>query len=227
MMSEQFYYAVDSLTGEVSQVKTIAQNRGGIAHIPVNALRVEPLPIKEGFSVVASAGLAGTEYIEDHRDEVIFSTTDSTTNKRVTELGVIEEGWTLSPPLAFSTWVSGEWIQQLDLLQQAKSNEINAWRDSEELNSNAIVIVDDIEWDANPESRQRIESTIQSSFIPPFWTDASNKDQVITVEQLQRIQSEIVQLGFRIHARQREMKAEIATLTTVESLSKYIIGWSE
>lgn len=110
-------------------------------------------------------------------------------------------------------------------LQQEKCAEVKAWRDSEETKPNQLVIVEGMEWDAGPDSRERIESTLQSSFLPPFWTDANDVDQPITSEQLQAVHTAIVQLGFAIHARQREMKAEIKELTTITAVNNYLIGW--
>jgi hypothetical protein len=71
----------------------------------------------------------------------------------------------------------------------------------------------------------RIISTLQSAFIPPFWTDANNIDQPIIREQLQAVHTAIVELGFIVHARQRVMKTEIAALTSCAAVNDYMIGW--
>ncbi|MEI6896256.1 MAG: DUF4376 domain-containing protein [Psychromonas sp.] len=225
-MTKQFYYPVDATTGEVSQSKMTAQKRGGIAHIPAHALLVAPLAPKSCVVVIANDDLSGTKYIANFRGKTIFDTTNATQSKVVEELGEIEENWTLKQPLPHSIWQSEQWVQQLDLLQDAKHQQINAWRDSEEAKTDAIVIVDNIEWDANPSARSRIYTTLLSQFTPSFWTDANNVDQAITAETLQQIHTAIVAHGFAIHTRQREMKTEIKELMTVDEINEYEVDWS-
>jgi hypothetical protein len=224
-MTKQYYYPVDAITGEAEQTAIEALVRGGMAHIPSNALRKKPLAEKIGFAVIAKADLSGTEYISDHRGKIIYSTADATQTKTVSELGEIEAGWTLEQPLPFSVWENNQWVQQLDLLQQAKHSDVNSWRNAQEASAEKTVMVASINWNADPTSRDRILSTLQSAFIPPFWTDADNIDQPIIREQLQAVHTAIVELGFAIHARQRVMKAEIAALTSCAAVNDYMIGW--
>lgn len=224
-MTKQFYYPVDAVTGEVSQQAVEALVRGGTAHIPTNALTVKPLIEKIGFAVVTKADFSGSEYVADNRNKTLYNIADAAQIKTMTELRKIDAAWTLEKPLPFSVWEAGAWSQQLGLLQEAKNTEVNTWRDSEESKPAQRVIVDNIPWDADPASRARIQSTLQSAFIPPFWTDADNIDQSITHEQLQAVHTAIVELGFAIHARQRVMKTEIAALTSCVAVNDYVIGW--
>jgi hypothetical protein len=123
-------------------------------------------------------------------------------------------------------WDGSQWVVSLDELKAARNAEINAWRNAQESATDRTVAVDDIVWDANPAARTRIESTLASTFIPPFWTDADNVDQSIDRDGLQAVHTAIVQAGFEIHARQRAMKTEVAELTTVEEVQAYQVGWS-
>ncbi|MEF1256013.1 DUF4376 domain-containing protein [Vibrio sp. M260112] len=194
-------------------------------NIPRNVLLIEPLPAREGFALVAKADLSGTEYIEDHRGKTIYSTAKPSESKQVKKLGEIEEGWTLKEYLPYSIWQNNDWIQQVELLQVAKRNEINQWRDTQEANPDEVVAVNGIEWDANPSARSRIESTLNSGYLPPFWTDANDVDQPISIDVLKAIHAAIVQRGFEIHTRQRQMKAEIKQIINFETLEAYKVGW--
>lgn len=165
--------------------------------------------------------------LKDHRGHLVYNKNNCTKSKFVMEIGEIENGWTLEKPLPYSAWVDDKWIVQLDLLKQAKREEINTWRDAEEARTDIVVNVDDIKWNADSAARKRIESTLASSFIPPYWTDANDVDQPITSEQLQRVYTEIVKQGFLIHARQRAMKSDIIALSTIEAVNNYIVGWPD
>lgn len=162
--------------------------------------------------------------IEDHRKANIYNT-DTQSAKKVDRIGEIESGWTLVTPLAYSLWESGQWVQQLDLLRQAKRGDVNAWRNAQESNNDWLVEVEGVSWNAGPASRARILATLQSNFTPPFWTDASDVDQTVTIPFLQALYTDIIEVIFDVHARQREMKAEIAGLTTIEDVNSYVIGW--
>ena len=226
-MSQVMFYPVDPVTKEVSQIAIMSDMRGGVAHIPSNALNVKPLPEKQGFVVIATHDLTGSEYLADFRNKTIYNKTNETEtieSKDVVELGEIESGWTLLQPLPFSIWENEQWVQQLTLLQKAKVADVNAWRHREE-SSLDKVLVNNINWDADTPSRARIESVLQSEFTPPFWTDANNVDQPITRTQLKAITTAIAELGFNIHARQREMKADITQRTTCESVNDYVVDW--
>lgn len=93
-------------------------------NIPRNALLIEPLSAKEGFSVVANADLSGTEYVEDHRGKTIYSIDGSGTEK-VEELGPVKEGWTLKVrPTTFHVFNSD--IQDWELTPTGEAEQLNA-----------------------------------------------------------------------------------------------------
>ena len=192
--------------------------------LPALATDVPPsLELKEGqkakFNEESNQWLA----VYDYRGQTVYNTATQE-SKTVEKQGKIEEGWTLQPPPENAEWDGEKWVTSLDLVRTSKYREINIWRDAEEAKPDRTVTANDIEWDADPTARIRIESTLSSTFIPPFWTDANNKDQPIDRDGLQAIHTAIVKAGFDIHARQREMKKEIAELTTIEAVQAYQVG---
>lgn len=104
-----------------------------------------------------------------------------------------------------------------------KHTDINTWRDQQE---QAPVEHNGQHWDADPTSRARIESVLLAGVMPlDYWTDASNQDRPMTLEQLRELYAAIVQQGGRIHDRQRTMKAEVNALTTIDAVQAYPVGW--
>ncbi|MGD8172126.1 DUF4376 domain-containing protein [Vibrio sp. TRT 21S02] len=147
--------------------------------------------------------------------------------KEFDDVSLVDNEHTINVPPPHSIWQSGNWVQQVDLLKEAKRKEINHWRDTQEANAEQKVVVSSIEWDAGPSDRIRIESTLAGDFIPPFWTDANDIDQPIGRDSLKAIHTAIVQRGFEIHARQREMKCEIETITDFSTLEAYQVDWPQ
>jgi len=108
----QLYYTVDS-NREVSQVGLKAIIRGGVAHVPINALLIAPLPYKKGFTVVVNSDFSGTEYMLDHRGKTIYNTADVKQSQTVDTLGEIESGWTLQVPGSTTDkWLNEAWVSQ-------------------------------------------------------------------------------------------------------------------
>lgn len=186
----------------------------------------KPPLVKKGNAIK----LENEQWIEtkDNRGLTAYAKSgDWSKNYEIKSLEPLPDSHTLKEPFPYSIWQDNDWIQQIDLLQVAKRNEINQWRDTQEASPNDIVTVNGIEWDANPSARSRIESTLNSDYLPPFWTDANDVDQPITLDVLKAVHTAIVQRGFEIHARQRQMKAEIDQITDFATLEAYPIGWSE
>lgn len=145
--------------------------------------------------------------------------------KQFDDKSLVTVEYTILKPLANSEWNSSEWEKKIELARNAKHDEIIAWRGAEEAKPKQFVTIDSIKWDSDPAARLRIESTLASDFIPPYWTDANNVDQPITRESLKAIHTEIIKKGFDIHSRQRKMKKEIEELTPVDAVEKYQVGW--
>lgn len=165
--------------------------------------------------------------IEDHREKTVYHK-QTLAERRITELGPIPDTETELVPNIDNIWDKTTESWQLDSSaitrhQKAKHVDINTWRDQQE---QAPVEHSGHRWDADPTSRARIESVLLAGVMPlDYWTDASNQDQPMTLDQLRELYAAIVQQGGRIHDRQRQMKAEVAALTTIEEVQSYPVGW--
>ncbi|RSD30710.1 hypothetical protein [Vibrio pectenicida] len=147
-MKDKIYYPIDKQTREILP-HVNADYRGGIYHIPRDALQSEPLPPKQGFAVVAivdDLGLASSEYTEDNRGTTIYDESDCTKSEVVSELGPIREGFTPDKPLtAFDERINDAWVtnqsnkyiveyDQVDSARRAAYREVSdplymeAWR---------------------------------------------------------------------------------------------------
>ena len=120
----KYYYPIDKKNNEVLRAVK-AEYRGGMYHIPRDALELEPLPPKQGFAVVAVLDGDGkaneTKYLEDHREKTIYNQSNCNESKTVSELGEIENGWTLvAPQTRFDEWNDGEWIVNLQNQYEAQ-----------------------------------------------------------------------------------------------------------
>ncbi|ODS05196.1 hypothetical protein [Vibrio scophthalmi] len=126
------YYPIDKQTKEVLDAVE-PEYRGGISHIPRDALRNEPLPFKHGFVVVAvldESGLAiSSEYREDHRGATIWLKSNCKQSKQVVELGAIEDGWTLlEPHTMYDYWVVDAWITDVSVQYIDQYNQVDDTR---------------------------------------------------------------------------------------------------
>lgn len=224
------YWPIDNQTKEVQQAQP-AQYRGGMYHIPSDALTEQPLPPKDGFAVIATFddGIpTGTEYILDRRGVTLYNTQNCMESKTVTKLGGTEEGWTELKPLPYSVWKTDKWEQQLSLLVNAKRAEINDWRNTTEADETTTVSAIGAKWDAGPAARSRIDSTLLTAHMPLYWTDANNVDhEGMTLEELKQVKIAIRELGFSIHDRQRTMKKEVEALTDFDEILNYPVGWPQ
>ncbi len=113
-MKKKIYYPVDGQTKEILEA-VIAEYRGGMYHIPRDALQSEPLAPKSGFAVVAvfdeSGKAVGSEYIEDCRGTIIYNESDCTQAEKLSVLGAIKVGFTTDKPLTkFDEYVNGSWV---------------------------------------------------------------------------------------------------------------------
>ncbi|ELN3085499.1 DUF4376 domain-containing protein [Escherichia coli] len=125
--------------------------------------------------------------------------------------------------------------EMLATVREVKKQEINAWRDRQE-NGSVIFEFNGHAWDGGKASQSRLSpviAAVQAGMLPPgfFWTDADNHDVELTTEQLvqlaEAMTQEMVAEGFRIHERQRQMKAEVDALQTLEEIRAYRVGWPE
>ncbi|EAW9708498.1 DUF4376 domain-containing protein [Salmonella enterica] len=126
-------------------------------------------------------------------------------------------------------------LPDIEDARSQKHTEINAWRDQQE-NGSTTFDWNGHKWDAGKASQDRLAPVLivaKSSQLPPgfFWTDASNEDVPVTVDDLTAIDAGMTQAmvvqGFKIHERQRQMKKDISELTKVSDILNYPVGWSD
>ncbi|MEZ8102161.1 DUF4376 domain-containing protein [Vibrio bivalvicida] len=134
----------------------------------------------------------------------------------------------LVPPSPYHDFISDKWTPNITKAIEAKHHEINCWRTTLENDENQTVTAISCLWDAGPSARLRIDSTLLTGQMPPYWTDANNVDhQGMTLNELKQVKIAISELGFAIHDRQRTMKKEVEILTEVEEILNYSVGWPE
>ncbi|WP_281544656.1 DUF4376 domain-containing protein [Grimontia sp. SpTr1] len=215
------YWTVDSETFEV-----LSAMEGDKWNKPRFAISFEPLPSKEGYAVVALEDLSDCIYVEDHRGKTAYSTLEAGIVRQVTELGPLDTEWTLDEqPTPYHEYKNGTWQPSTDRAKKAKREEINAWRFATENDVRATVIANDTVWDAGPEARMRIDSTILAGVMPPYWTDANNQDHHgMTIEELKQVKAAINLQGFVIHDKQRKMKQEVDSLESFEAVLAFNVG---
>ncbi|WP_297575930.1 DUF4376 domain-containing protein, partial [uncultured Deefgea sp.] len=118
--------------------------------------------------------------------------------------------------------------------EQVRQNvveKINAWRDQKEAAGFVFGHAEQT-WDGGVAVATRLQNSVKMPWLPAgfYWTDANNIDVPMTLEQLQQLNAAhdqaIFNQGFRIHDRQRAMKAEIEILCG-EGLAGYVVGWPE
>ncbi|EEJ8287818.1 DUF4376 domain-containing protein [Salmonella enterica] len=140
--------------------------------------------------------------------------------------------------------ISGRWgfdgTTIVDLMtpekaREQKTREIDAWRDAQE-NGSITFTWDNHSWDASKASQDRLAPVLmvaKDGGLPTdfFWTDANNNDVPVTKDDLTAIDAGMTQAmvtqGFKIHERQRQMKKDIAGLTTVRDILNYSVSWPD
>ncbi|PTP01521.1 hypothetical protein CWO17_15610 [Vibrio sp. 10N.286.45.A3] len=128
-MEERIYYPIDKQTQEIL-APVRAEYRGGVYHIPRDALQSEPLQPKQGFAVVAVLDESGdaidSEYIEDHRGVTIYDESDCTKSEVVSELGPVNDGVTLDKPSTpWDEWINNAWITNKSNQHIAEYNQVD------------------------------------------------------------------------------------------------------
>ncbi|CAK3192849.1 DUF4376 domain-containing protein [Vibrio crassostreae] len=132
------------------------------------------------------------------------------------------------PPTPYHDFIDSDWVANKEKALDVKRAEINNWRTALEDEETQIVVAIDSEWDAGPNARLRIDSTLLTAHMPPYWTDANNVDhEGMTLEELKQVKIAISELGFAIHDRQRTMKKEVEALTDFEEILNYPVGWPQ
>ncbi|EJH8994098.1 DUF4376 domain-containing protein [Salmonella enterica] len=140
--------------------------------------------------------------------------------------------------------ISGRWgfngESVVDLLTPEKARRkvhdaINRWR-AEQEDGSVVFELNGHRWDAGKESQSRINPVLslpENASLPSgfYWTDADNNDVPVTYSELQVINQGMIEAmvknGWRIHERQREMKKEVESLSTVTDILNYQVGWPQ
>ncbi|EIW3845511.1 DUF4376 domain-containing protein [Salmonella enterica] len=126
-------------------------------------------------------------------------------------------------------------LPDIEDARNQKYAEINAWRDQQE-NGSTTFDWNGHKWDAGKASQDRLAPVLvvaKAGQLPDgfFWTDASNEDVPVTVDDLTAIDAGMTQAmvvqGFKIHERQRQMKKDISELTKVSDILNYPVGWPD
>lgn len=122
-------------------------------------------------------------------------------------------------------------LEPLDDIRAKVRSQINQWRNRQEQGS-LIFEYDGRSWDGGLKVRDRLKPTLNQPALPAgfFWTSADDEDVPMTMAELIELdaahEAAIVSKGWEIHARQREMKAEIEAMDR-DGLTNYTIGWGE
>jgi hypothetical protein len=149
--------------------------------------------------------------------------------KEFDDKSLVTEEFTLKePPTPYHDFIGSDWVANNEKATNAKRTEINNWRTALETKETQTVLAIDSEWDAGPGARLRIDSTLLTAVMPPYWTDANNVDhEGMTLEELKQVRIAISELGFAIHDRQRIMKKEVEVLTGFDEILNYPVGWPQ
>lgn len=149
------------------------------------------------------------------------------TQKEFDDKSLVTEEFTLKePPTPYHDFIDSDWFANKDKALDVKRAEINNWRTALEGDEFQTVDAVDSEWDSGPSARLRIDSTLLTAQMPPYWTDANNVDHKgMTLEELKQVKIAISEIGFAIHDRQRTMKKEVEALTDFDEILNYPVGW--
>ncbi|EAP1867899.1 DUF4376 domain-containing protein [Salmonella enterica] len=126
-------------------------------------------------------------------------------------------------------------LMTLEKARRAKRDEINRWRDNQE-DGSAVFEWNGHKWDASKASQERLASILvltRTADLPAgfYWTDAENNDVSVTPDDLvsisENMTTTIVEQGWKIHERQRDMKKEVDALIKISDILNYPVGWGE
>lgn len=116
--------------------------------------------------------------------------------------------------------------------KEQKRQEINAWRDAQE-HASYVFKFNDHSWDYGKVSQARLEPVAmlaKRGQLPEgfFWTDAHNNDIPMTADEVMALEAAMigamVAKGFEIHRHQRELKAALDKLTTLDEVRAFKVA---
>lgn len=127
---------------------------------------------------------------------------------------------------AAKAWIDPRTLLALRGVAHAR---IERWRDQQE-GAGIVFEHDGHNWDGGLATRQRLMPVLSLPALPEgfFWTDADNQDVPMDLSALQALaaahEGAIVQRGFAIHIRQRQMKEALDDMTAAE-LDAFAPDW--
>ena len=178
------------------------------------------------------------QVLPDWRSVALFSTLngDGVSIAEIGQLPSSVQATELPRPSPAHAWAGDSWVfnaekqAELDALSRERvTQQINAWRDQQE-QTDFVFGHAEHTWDGGVVVATRLQNSVKMPSLPAgfYWTDADNVDVPMTLEQLTQLNAAhdqaIFNQGFRIHDRQRTMKAEVEKLSG-EALAAYIVGW--
>ncbi|MDC5757050.1 DUF4376 domain-containing protein [Vibrio europaeus] len=192
---------------------------------------------KEQYELAVEAKMNGCDVevvdgglvIREHANKVTAYHKENQSPKVFDDISLVTNEFTLKEPTSpYYDFVDGDWVANKKKAATAKRAEINRWRTTLETDESQTVLALDTEWDSGPNARLRIDSTLLTAVMPPYWTDANNVDhEGMTLEELKQVKIAISELGFAIHDRQRTMKKEVEALTDFDEILNYPVGWTQ
>lgn len=123
--------------------------------------------------------------------------------------------------------------QVIEALKQQMLSEIKEWREQEE-NSTTIISYNGGKYDVNNATLGRIYPVLLAQKAPPaesglVWRDVDNKPVEMSSSEFENLvaamSSELATKNDSIYTRQREMKDQVLSASTVEELQRIKIGW--
>ncbi|EDQ3858122.1 DUF4376 domain-containing protein [Salmonella enterica subsp. diarizonae] len=121
----------------------------------------------------------------------------------------------------------------LEAAKRAKRHEINTWRDVQE-NGNYLFDYNGHRWDYGKSTQDRMSISLvmaKRNALPEgfAWTDGENNivpmDNAGLIALAEAIEQAMFEKGMQINQRQLQMKAEVESLTTLEAVRSYMVGW--
>ena len=187
--------------------------------LPDQATLEVPRPPGDREACRWDAGQRGWQLVPDRRGESYWLPDGS--HHIISEIGEVPPGDALTEPP----------LPTLEALREQRRAEINAWRDQQEM-SGIVFGHAGRRWDGGLRVRACLNPVVLLPGLPEgfFWTDADNNDVPVTQPDLIELnaahEAAITVQGFRIHARQREMKQAIENMDRAE-LEAFQPGWPE
>ncbi|QKJ68018.1 DUF4376 domain-containing protein [Deefgea piscis] len=189
-------------------------------------------------SVPECAADGAWHVLPDWRSVALFSTLNGD-GVSITEIGQLPsdvQATELPRPSPAHAWSGKGWVfnaeKQAELDARSRERvtlQINNWRDQQEQTGFLFGHAEHT-WDGGVAVATRLQNSVKMPSLPNgfYWTDADNVDVPMTHLQLSHLNAAhdqaIFAQGFRIHDRQRTMKAEVEKLSG-EALAAYVVGW--